>query len=1262
MSVHIYYSTSLRELAGKLADNLAADRMGTADPDPFVPAPVMVPNVNLKQWLQLQIADRRGVTANIEFPFFENGLWQALCAVEQNLPGIDANGQHKLRMMDRSLLHLSVLMWLRDRVEDADETITPFLTYLAADSARYRKLWQLSSQLTAVFTDYVYHRPAWIGSWYNNQPANCGPGDQHAPIEAAQRALFQGVLGPRGLRKQLETDTDSQYRLLAEYAHEVFNRLKVPPPAGTVLPLHIFGMSRISPIHADCLFRLGQFIDVNLYQFSVCCEFWEDIETTQQERFKQIRALRLDTEHPASTDAAVEEPPMPERPELDLDPLENPLLQAWGHAGRETLVLLGECEERWPEAQCETTWLPEGETVPPEGTSVLSRLQYRVRSRQRGEPVAPPDPSLQIVACPSIYREVEAVYNSIIQNVLDDEELKLTDIAVLVTDMATYKPVLEYVFDGGRQVPYNLVDSSAAMESIYGQAVLALLGLAAGDFTRKEVFQVILNPCFLAGVRACREDALQWLEWADKLGIYRTFGETPADDSSAPAPFTWEQGLKRLRFGRIMDPAGPAAATAETTESTEFYTFDGTAPYADMASSDSRSIGQFCAVIEALHTRLAPLRNGEFTIGQWRQRLVSLCEQFLGIPPERATESYVQRAMFSSLEQAEHFDALTAVDTRMPLPLLRELVKSALVDIPGRKGTYLSHGVSVASLRPMRPIPFKVVYVLGMQEGKFPGSSETTTLDLRRAGRPQRGDISLPDANRYLFLETMLATEGKLYVSYVSHNLQKDEEFFPCSIVKQLLSFMNDSLLTTSQTAIQLPLKGSSPQYLSTTTGGLPQSDVLVNFSRTDRIEAMADVTRRLAEPDAGGVQLPQGCSTDNFGATADGFLATAQVGYEPANLPAAQGPGVERINVQVLSKFLNNPIEAGLRRHLGIYDETEDSRALAEDEPFFSTFPADWEFETEVLEHYVRTFTHADDAIEAAALATADTEAYMNDRYHHGQQCSRFPNAVFGDLDRNVFTTLITERTRGSDSVKVSLASLLDDLQEQDPLCNVVIGAAATDTPSEWRRPALTLQVPVQGGNPIDVEVSGSLPFAWADRDDGHLCACLVITTKTKISSAQPTSHLFQPFLFLMIATAAGEIPAGAAFTVYLAHRKGVETFSYKALPQQEAQHWLQQLIGDFLGDGAMDLLPYALLTSNAPIHPWEDGTFTDEEQERYREQLAARIEDDLGSSWPQHQPPEIHPIANPIVPDDAFDKVRRRLRPILPRPDEAAGEEADG
>jgi len=1250
LSVKIYYGASSRDLAAKLADNLADDCAGAADP--FVAAQVMVPNANLKQWLQLQIADRRGITANIEFPFFEKGLWQALCAVDPTPPGFGRDGAPRLQQLDRGLLQLAVLLWLRDRVDQTDEAVDPFRSYITGDTAHDRKLWQLSSRLSAILNDYIYHRPAWISAWKRNQPAPFGGNPRHAPIEAAQRALFQGILGPDSLRSRLERDTNCQYRLLVEYATEVFSRLRSPSRARSKQPLHIFGMSRISPIHAECLFRLGQFVDVNLYQFAVCCEFWEDMETTQQERFRRMRALRRDLDPAAApdTETAAAQISTPERPELDIEPLENPLLQAWGHAGRETMVLLSDYEERWPQAQCETWWLPAGTTVPPEGSSMLNRLQYRIRSRQRGEPAVAPDPSLQVTACPSIYREVEGVYHSIIHNVLEDDTLKLTDIAVLVTDMDSYRPVIEYVFDGGGQIPYNLVDSTAAMESVYGQAVQALLTLAAGDFTRKDVFDVILNPCFLEGVRTTREDAQQWLAWADNLGIYREFGTSPIEHDDAPSPFTWDQGLRRLRLGRIMNPDGPPRPeTDDPTGANSGQAFQDIVPYADMQSSDGRSVGQFSAIVEALHARLAPLRTGTFTIGQWHQMLIALCDRFLGIPLDRAAEAFVRRSLFSSLEQAQQFDRIGGVDTRMPLPMLRELVQSALVDIPGRKGTYLSKGVSVASLRPMRPIPFKIVYVLGMQEGKFPGSNETTTLDLRCAGRPQPGDISLPDANRYLFLETMLATEEKLYVSYVSHDLQKDQAFFPCSIVKQLSAYVNDALVTTRWDPVDLPLKGSSPTYLATDDGGLPEHDVLVNYSVPDRIEAMAEVSRVLADSRGGAVELPHGFSADRYTTAVDDILRAARIDFEIEEPAEAEATDNERVTIRELSKFLNNPFEAGVRRHLRIYDEAEDSRALAEDEPFFSTFPADWAFETQALKTYVQTFKYTGNPAEELALAAERTEVFIDNTYRHGQRASRFPDDTFGDLDRHAFAVRIAARTAGSKEVKQPLAGLLDEQRDRLLLSNVVFGASDTEDPCDWQRPALRLQIPITDRGAVEVDLSASLPFVWADRDSGVLCDALTITANTTVSSRDISHHVFPPFLFLMTAAAAGEIPEGSLFAIHVAHGKGIATFKYCAWAPADARQWLTQLIADYLGDGAMDLLPFGVLKFKALIQPWADEDFSDDDTETYPAELTVALEKDQAAGHPKYRATDVHPVAAPTVPADAFEKVRRRLGPIM-------------
>ena len=47
------------------------------------------------------------------------------------------------------------------------------------------------------------------------------------------------------------------------------------------------------------------------------------------------------------------------------------------------------------------------------------------------------------------------------------------------------------------------------------------------------------------------------------------------------------------------------------------------------------------------------------------------------------------------------------------------------------RGHYLAEGVTVSSFQPMRPIPFKAVFLLGMGEGLFPTPYHRDTLDLR---------------------------------------------------------------------------------------------------------------------------------------------------------------------------------------------------------------------------------------------------------------------------------------------------------------------------------------------------------------------------------------------------------------------------------------------------------------------------------------------------------------------------------------------------
>ena len=57
---------------------------------------------------------------------------------------------------------------------------------------------------------------------------------------------------------------------------------------------------------------------------------------------------------------------------------------------------------------------------------------------------------------------------------------------------------------------------------------------------------------------------------------------------------------------------------------------------------------------------------------------------------------------------------------------------------------------------PMRSIPFKMVCLLGMNDGVYPRAVPPLGFDLM-AEAPRRGDRSRREDDRYLFLEALLA-------------------------------------------------------------------------------------------------------------------------------------------------------------------------------------------------------------------------------------------------------------------------------------------------------------------------------------------------------------------------------------------------------------------------------------------------------------------------------------------------------------------------
>ncbi len=99
---------------------------------------------------------------------------------------------------------------------------------------------------------------------------------------------------------------------------------------------------------------------------------------------------------------------------------------------------------------------------------------------------------------------------------------------------------------------------------------------------------------------------------------------------------------------------------------------------------------------------------------------------------------------------------------------------------------FMTGGVTFCAMLPMRSIPFRVVALIGMNDGAFPRQSRPPGFDLI-ARNPRRGDRSLRDEDRYLFLEAILSARDSLYLSYVGQSIRDNSEIPPSVLVSEFL-------------------------------------------------------------------------------------------------------------------------------------------------------------------------------------------------------------------------------------------------------------------------------------------------------------------------------------------------------------------------------------------------------------------------------------------------------------------------------------------
>ncbi|HCW1589628.1 TPA: exodeoxyribonuclease V subunit gamma [Escherichia coli] len=757
--LRVYHSNRLDVLEALMEFIVERERLD----DPFEPEMILVQSTGMAQWLQMTLSQKFGIAANIDFPLPASFIWDMFVRV---LPEIPKESAFNKQSMSWKLMTL--LLQLLER-----EDFTLLRHYLTDDSDK-RKLFQLSSKAADLFDQYLVYRPDWLAQWETGHLVE-GLGEAQAWQAPLWKALveYTDELGqPRWHRANL-------YQRFIE----TLESATTCPPG---LPSRVFicGISALPPVYLQALQALGKHIEIHLLFTNPCRYYWGDIKDPAylaKLLTRQRRHSFEDRELPLFRDSENAGQLFNSDGEQDVG---NPLLASWGKLGRDYIYLLSDLESS-QELDAFVDVTPDNllhniqsDILELENRAVAGVNIEEFSRSDNKRPLDPLDSSITFHVCHSPQREVEVLHDRLLAMLEEDPTLTPRDIIVMVADIDSYSPFIQAVFGSApadRYLPYAISDRRARQSHPVLEAFISLLSLPDSRFVSEDVLALLDVPV-LAARFDITEEGLRYLrQWVNESGIRWGIDDDNVRELELPATgqHTWRFGLTRMLLGYAME-----SAQGE---------WQSVLPYDESSGLIAELVGHLASLLMQLNIWRRGLAQ-ERPLEEW----LPVCRDMLNafFLPDAETEAAMTlieqqwQAIISEGLGAQYGDAV-------PLSLLRDELALRL-DQERISQRFLAGPVNICTLMPMRSIPFKVVCLLGMNDGVYPRQLAPLGFDLM-SQKPKRGDRSRRDDDRYLFLEALISAQQKLYISYIGRSIQDNSERFPSVLVQELIDYIGQS-------------------------------------------------------------------------------------------------------------------------------------------------------------------------------------------------------------------------------------------------------------------------------------------------------------------------------------------------------------------------------------------------------------------------------------------------------------------------------------
>jgi exodeoxyribonuclease V gamma subunit len=735
----IYQSNRLEILAEKLAENLGQNPL-----PPLQEEIIIVQSKAMQEYISLLLARKIGICAQVSFPFPVLFTYQLFRNYFPSLPEEYPFAQE--------ILFWKILDILPSFKNEPEARI---LKDYAPSNLELGHI-QLAENLAYLFDQYVIFRPEMILHWdqgqcdyFKNLPGgilHSGAVFDSIPQDQQEHERWQARLW-----QNISQGNEQEHRAALK---ERFKQAIKENPQNLPERISIFGISSLPLYYLDIFYTLSHFCQVHVYIQNPCQIYWGD------------------------------NPGPKARTPFKEDYQANDLLVSWGKPGRDFLDSFYTFDLQFHEWE---------EFISPGRDTLLHCIQDDILKNENPGPdrhLLSPDKSITIRSCHSPMREVEVLKDYIYYILKNNPDIQPDDILVVTPNIEIYTPYIQAVFDKtenpNQRLPYTIAEKKLAYTEA-SQALLAILDLLQSRFEASKVLSVLEKSIIYQKFGLTASDLELITHWVRQVHIFWGLNSQHKKDLNLPPHYqnTWEFGLHRLFLGLVLpgdnwtlfyrpDKGGPPIL-----------------PYPDVEGETANalsSLAQFISLLHNLYTEIKKPHN----IQQWEKILQHILDNFLAQESESMESEDFSIQVLNLREQIISLTSRAAKTAEfkgaISLPGLIHILKQHLSP---KNIEYGDSGGSIifCSMLAMRSIPKKVICMLGLNDSAFPREDKRPNFDLIFAC-PQKGDRSIRNDDRYLFLEALLSARDYLFISYVGQSLEDNSEIPPSVLVSELLDYV----------------------------------------------------------------------------------------------------------------------------------------------------------------------------------------------------------------------------------------------------------------------------------------------------------------------------------------------------------------------------------------------------------------------------------------------------------------------------------------